>query len=189
MKKEIFQIIIFIFLFIWSTVFAQYNINRKVLANGGAETQNSSYKLNGTVGQSLIGFGSNSVQQNNSGFWYQVNSLITAVELTTDNLPNEFRLYQNYPNPFNPSTTIKYQIPVQVRNYKNAVTLSGVEELLVTLKIYNILGKEIASLVNKQQKPGIYEVKFNAEKLSSGMYIYRIQTNGFIQCKKLMLLK
>ena len=102
------------------------------------------------------------------------------------NIPSEFSLSQNYPNPFNPVTTIKYAIP--------NVTLSGVEESRVILKVYDILGKEIATLVNEEQRAGNYEVEFNIAQdsrpaLTSGVYFYRLQAGNFIETKKMLLLK
>jgi len=87
---------------------------------------------------------------------------------------SDYRLYQNYPNPFNPSTRIKYQIP---------------EAGKVTLKIYDILGKEVATVVNEFQSAGSHEVQFNAANLSSGIYFYRIKTNNYSAAKKMILLK
>lgn len=90
-------------------------------------------------------------------------------------IPDNFRLYQNYPNPFNPTTTIEFDIPVQTK---------------VVLKVYNLLGQEVAMLVNEELGAGRYEVKFDGSRLSSGVYFYRITTgNGFSQTKKLLLLK
>jgi hypothetical protein len=85
-----------------------------------------------------------------------------------------YDLAQNYPNPFNPSTTIKYQIP----NAGN-----------VSLKIYDLLGAEVMTLVNTTQAKGRYEVNFDASQLSSGVYIYRIQANDYVASRKMMLLK
>ena len=93
------------------------------------------------------------------------------VDVTT---PVEYALEQNYPNPFNPSTTIKYSIP---------------EDGFVTLAVYNLLGEEVATLVNSIQKAGRYEVGFDGSELSSGVYIYRIETTNFTSSKKLMLMK
>jgi len=108
----------------------------------------------------------------------------------------DFTLEQNYPNPFNPSTTIKYEIPdqsqpdgSQARNDKTAVTLSGVEESNVTLKVYDILGREVATLVNSEQMPGSYSVVFNASGLTSGLYFYKLSSGGFISTKKMILIK
>jgi parallel beta-helix repeat protein len=86
----------------------------------------------------------------------------------------DFGLVQNYPNPFNPTTRISYQLP------KNG---------FVTLKVYDILGREVASLVNETQKAGNYSVAFDASKLSSGIYIYTIHANDFVQSKKMILMK
>jgi hypothetical protein len=89
-------------------------------------------------------------------------------------IPSSFSLGQNYPNPFNPTTVINYSIP------KNAN---------VVLKVYNILGKEIATLVNGQQSAGSHNISFNASNLASGVYFYAIQADGFSSTKKMMLLK
>ncbi|GBD92053.1 hypothetical protein BMS3Abin04_02786 [bacterium BMS3Abin04] len=90
------------------------------------------------------------------------------------NLPKVFSLEQNYPNPFNPSTIIKYQVPN-----------SG----YVSLKIYDVLGEEVSSLVNKEQAAGSYEISFNASNLTSGIYFYQLKSGNNIQVKKMMLLK
>ena len=97
----------------------------------------------------------------------------TGVE-ENNNIPNEFSLLQNYPNPFNPTTVIKYSI-------KNAG--------MVSLKVYDILGQEVATLVNKEQTPGLYEVEFNAQNLTSGIYFYRFQAGSFSESKNLILIK
>ena len=99
---------------------------------------------------------------------------VVSVEVDTPNLPTEFFLSQNYPNPFNPITTIKYQIP----------ELSN-----VTLKVYDVLGNEIASPVNEEKPSGSYEVEFNATILSSGIYFYRLQAGSFVETKKMVLMK
>ncbi len=98
----------------------------------------------------------------------------TAVEQLPGNLPTQFSLDQNYPNPFNPSTIIKYQIPNS--NY-------------VTLKVYDILGREVCDLVNERQNAGYYSVEFDADKLSSGIYFYRLESGNYVSVKKLLLLK
>lgn len=95
--------------------------------------------------------------------------------------PKVYALFQNYPNPFNPSTTIKYSLPM-------VETRRGVSPQ-VTLKIYDILGREVATLVNKKQQPGNYEVIFNASHLSSGTYFYRLISGDFSKTKKFILLK
>ncbi len=92
-----------------------------------------------------------------------------------DNLSvNTYGLSQNYPNPFNPSTVISYSIA---------------EAGMVSLKVFNILGQEVLSLVDANQNAGQYQVKFDASQLSTGLYIYRIQSGSFVDSKKMMLLK
>ena len=98
--------------------------------------------------------------------------------------PNTFRLEQNYPNPFNPSTKIKFTIPASSLN-----TFSKGEETFVTLKVYDILGNEITTLVNEEKPAGEYEVKFTASDLSSGTYFYLLKAGDNIQSKKMILLK
>lgn len=102
----------------------------------------------------------------------QVNTAKTTNKVLT-NIPKTYKLYQNYPNPFNPTTIIKYEIP------KNAQ---------VTLKVYDILGKEVFSY-NEYKLAGSYEVKFDGSNLASGMYFYTLETNGYKDTKKMVLLK
>ncbi|MEW6193676.1 MAG: T9SS type A sorting domain-containing protein [Bacteroidota bacterium] len=97
-------------------------------------------------------------------------------------LPNQFQLYQNYPNPFNPSTTIEYSIP-------DVETLHGASLQNVTLKIYDILGREVTTLVNQKQSPGNYKIIFDGKNLSSGVYFYQLITNNFSQTRKMLLIK
>jgi len=99
---------------------------------------------------------------------------ITDVKENTDVLPNEYILYQNYPNPFNPTTQVSYSLP---------------KSSFVQLKIYDILGKEVANLVNEEQQSGNYKVEFNASTLASGIYFYRLQSGSFVETKKLVLLR
>ncbi|GIK60592.1 MAG: T9SS type A sorting domain-containing protein [Ignavibacteriota bacterium] len=100
-----------------------------------------------------------------------------------DNLPATFSLSQNYPNPFNPSTKIKFEIPDQVWN----------DNRFVTLKVYDVLGNEIATLVNEEKQPGTYEVEFNTSSIkhlpSSGIYFYQIKAGNYTETKKMILLK
>ena len=121
--------------------------------------------------------------------WQQMTEPTDVEDLVSIEIHNLPYLSQNYPNPFNPSTTIKYQIPDQVRNDKMFVTLSGAEESFVTLKVYDILGREVAFLVNENQKPGNYKVVWNASDLPSGVYFYELSYGAFIETKKLTLIK
>ncbi len=110
----------------------------------------------------------------NMDIYTAVINTVVGVEPVTKNVPDVYKLYQNYPNPFNPTTNIKYQI-------KN----SG----YISLKVFDILGKEIAALVNEKLSPGTYEITFDGSNLSSGIYFYKIETEGFSEVKKFILLK
>ncbi len=113
---------------------------------------------------------------NGYGVWRRpVSSLLTEFnESKTTELLSDFYLAQNYPNPFNPTTTIQYSIPQRSN---------------VTLKVYDVLGSEIATLVNEEKERGVYTVNFNASNMASGMYIYRITAGSFVETKKMILLR
>jgi len=115
-----------------------------------------------------------------SGLVVLKSNITTDVEDETSSIPEKYSLSQNYPNPFNPSTTIKYSIPKSVGK-RHASSLQ--------LKIYDVLGREVVTLVNKVQKPGNYEVQFNAQNFPSGVYYYKLKTGSFVQTKKMILLK
>jgi hypothetical protein len=89
-------------------------------------------------------------------------------------MPVSFSLEQNYPNPFNPSTTIRYSLP---------------HSAYVKLFVYDILGRQVAALVDKKQDAGVYETLFNASLLPSGVYFYRLEIGTFTQTKKMIILK
>lgn len=112
-------------------------------------------------------FDKNSSYKLNDGNNQDVNS-------KDNQIPKEYALEQNYPNPFNPTTNIKYSVSADSH---------------VKLKIYDILGKEITTLVNEQKAPGYYTVQFDASKLASGIYFYRMEAGQFVQSKKLLLVK
>jgi len=98
----------------------------------------------------------------------------SVTQMTESNIPEDFYLSQNYPNPFNPGTKIKFSIPH-----------SGI----VSLKVYDILGNEVANLIDEEKPAGEYEVEFYAKELSSGIYFYTLRTGAFIQTKKMILIK
>lgn len=99
---------------------------------------------------------------------------VTDVKLVNQTIPDNFILMQNYPNPFNPATTINYSIP---------------KESFVTIKVYDVLGREVSTLVNEVNIAGNYSVQFNGSKFSTGIYFYRMQAGNFVQIKKLVLMK
>lgn len=121
-----------------------------------------------------VGEGMDGVRQSVAAAREKYLSLPTDLEEETANQPVVFALAQNYPNPFNPATNIKYSVP---------------ETGFVTLKIYDVMGREISTLVNKQMNTGNYEVTFNASSLSSGVYIYSLKAGNKIISKKMMMIK
>ena len=107
---------------------------------------------------------------NNVSIYYKT----TGIKDDINSEPVSFILYQNYPNPFNSTTTIKYIIPN-----------SGD----VSLKVFDLLGNEVAILIDGYQESGSYEISFNADNLSSGIYFYQLKTGSFVETKKMLLLK
>ena len=110
----------------------------------------------------------------NGGVWRRSLSDITSTEEHTTVLPSRFNLSQNYPNPFNPSTTFRYSIP---------------NESKVIIKVYDILGKEITTLLNEEKSAGSYEVDFNAVNLPSGVYFYQLKVGEYTNTKTMILIK
>lgn len=110
------------------------------------------------------------------GEFSDVNSFNVVFLSVDDNsgLPKKFKLAQNHPNPFNPSTTIRFDLPVESN---------------VRLKVFNILGKEVTTLIDGKQEAGYKTIEFDATQFSSGVYLYRLQTETFTETKKLLLLK
>jgi photosystem II stability/assembly factor-like uncharacterized protein len=109
------------------------------------------------------------------GVWKRpLSDMITLVNKSTESIPSENKLFQNYPNPFNPTTIIRYQL---TRNS------------LVTLKVYDIMGREVIILLKEQENAGAHFVTFNASNLSSGVYFYRLETDSYSEIKKFVLLK
>ncbi|MHB8853243.1 MAG: T9SS type A sorting domain-containing protein [Ignavibacteriaceae bacterium] len=147
--------------------------------NNGASWTSDSTGLSNNWGYSdanaLIVSGTNLFAGNDRGVWRRpLAEMITGVKEEQNNLPSNFALEQNYPNPFNPTTTINYSVS---------------KTSMVTIKVYDILGNEVASLMNEEKPAGRYSVNFTASKLASGVYFYRMQAGSFVETKKLILLK
>jgi hypothetical protein len=102
-----------------------------------------------------------------------VNPVITGI-ISENELPKEFNIYQNYPNPFNPATSIKYDVP------KNS---------FVSIKVYDVTGKQITELVNGEQAAGVYETTFDASQLASGVYFYKMEAGKFSKVMKMVLIR
>lgn len=107
-----------------------------------------------------------------------------GIKQISSDVPDKFYLSQNYPNPFNPSTKIKFSLPV-------LPLTKGAGGMLVQLIIYDLLGRKVATLVDKQLQPGTYETEWDASAYASGVYLYKMTVNGsgFTETKKLILLK
>jgi hypothetical protein len=110
------------------------------------------------------------------------NSITPVEEKWNEIYPDDYKLNQNFPNPFNPSTTIRYSIP-------SVIASETKQSQFVSLKVYDVLGNEIAILVNEEKPSGSYEVEFSASNLPSGTYFYQLRTGSFVETKKMILLK
>lgn len=183
----------------------RFRIRQEVNTNPRFFTMPVKVKLTTNSGDTTITYFNNTQEQ---VFETELNSAVTKMEFDPDNwilkqvlsvtevdneksLPVAFELSQNYPNPFNPETTIEYTIP-------NVETLHAASLQFVTLKIYDLLGREIATLVNGYQQPGRYKTKFDAQNylLTSGVYFYKLSISSsassglsFVETKKMLLTK
>ena len=174
-------ILIFLIIFAcFQNLEAQIKIKNSVIGSGGGAVSHSGLTIIGTIGQPVIGSSGNNVNTVNGGFWSFVGPIVTHVEkIESESFPKEFRLEQNYPNPFNPTTTIIFMLP---------------KSSDVTIKIFDLTGREITTLVNEEMQPGEYQIVFEAQDFPSGVYFYRIKTNTegsttFVKTKKMLLLK
>ncbi len=111
-----------------------------------------------------------------------IGTIVSVKDTGIENLLPEIELSQNYPNPFNPATKIRFSIP-SVETHRHSPQQN------VLLKVYDVLGKEVVTLVNEQREPGVYEVQFDAGGLPSGIYFYKILAGSFVQTKKMVILK
>jgi len=166
-----------------------------ILSYNSSGTQSSVHTINGSGNKEDIGYNGVSISNgivitgfttnlnNNTDFVTSkfTNSQLNEIIKVSEIIPASFKLYQNYPNPFNPVTRIKFDIPTDLNSSESGIHVS--------LKIYNSLGEEAGVLINSLMKPGSYEVFFNAEKLTSGVYFYTLNANNIIQTNKLLLIK
>jgi hypothetical protein len=109
--------------------------------------------------------------------------IFVGVHLISSRIPQSFSLHQNYPNPFNPVTKIKFDIP------QRHLPLLGGDREGVLLKIYDLLGREVTTLVNEQLSPGSYSVEWDGTGFASGVYFYSLLTNDFVETKRMVLIK
>lgn len=159
---------------ITNTAYPQYQLSSGIFSSGGMTQSNSEYILSGTAGEVVTGKISGTAYQHNSGFWHVYSqSVITNVH-DDETIPATFNMEQNYPNPFNPSTIIRFSVP---------------ENSNIILKVYDVLGNELITLLNEDKDAGWYDVHFDASAFASGVYIYRITAGNFISTKKMLMIK
>jgi len=151
---------------------AQYQINESVIGSGGTNAAGGSYQMLGTVGQPVIGVTAGASYTNEIGFWYMHGWTLTGV--AEDELPLRTHFGQNFPNPFNPVTTIAYSLATPAR---------------VTIKVYDVSGREVRVLVDADMEPGRYSETLDAVGLAGGVYFARMTADDFTETMKLVLLK
>jgi hypothetical protein len=147
--------------------------NGDILIGNGATSSVKLFDSSGNYIEDLISSGAGNLLTPNAVV-IRENGVVSVSEEENNFDDHSFLLEQNYPNPFNPTTKITYSVP---------------QETQVVLKVYNLLGKEVATLVEEKKTPGFYELNFGGEKLPSGIYIYNIEAGSFISSKKMILLK
>lgn len=151
--------------------YAQYEIAQSVFGSGGIPVKSLSYSLSSTLGQTAIGNTQGINYRQPVGFWYSID-IIVGIPGLDDLIPGRFELLQNYPNPFNPVTLIRYAIPRAGR---------------VRIEIFNILGQRVHTLMDSDQTPGYHAMTFDGSSLASGLYIYRMQADGFSEVRRMIL--
>jgi hypothetical protein len=160
---------------------AQYHISGGVFGNGGASSTGDSCRISGTVGQTLCGETASPAHKMGAGFWYLQHYLFSSnVKRPEGELPESYALFQSYPNPFNPVCTIGYALP---------------EISEVTITVYDMMGREAATLFRGMKNSGYHKVLFQPDRLPSGLYFYRISAKSlrtgkiFSEVKKAMYVK
>ncbi len=159
---------------------AKIKVSKSKIGTGVAVFDDGTYRIAGALAQPIR---QNPGQLTSGQLWYLPVQIITKEVAQKENsIPIEFSLDQNYPNPFNPTTTIQFTLPEASR---------------VTLKLFDILGRELVTLVDKEMEKGVHKVLFDAKDFASGVYFYRIQAKSensdskqaFLQSRKLIFLK
>jgi len=170
-------VLIFLTLFLTTaaltTASAQTVVGDFAIAGGGGIVADASNRILFTIGQPAAGPVAGSPYAIHAGY-LGADYIITGVVGQGPDIPTVFALHQNYPNPFNPSTTIQYDLP---------------EGAIVTLKVYNLLGAEVATLVNREETAGYKSVVWQSPNVASGMYVYRVTAGTNVVAKKLMLIR
>ncbi len=152
---------------------AQFQMPYSVVGCGGGSMSGVNNIIHGTVGQACIGVVSGPSNINQIGFWYRPGWILTGVE-GEDVLPTEYWLGQNHPNPFNPVTTLSFAI---------------LERTRVEMKVYDVAGREVMTLVDEVLDPGFHRAVLDAKGLPSGVYFARMVAGQFVEARKMVLLK
>jgi len=155
------------------TVQSQTRIDQSVFGAGGGSMGNLQHRSAATAGQAVIDRTENNRHLLISGYWAQT-PMYTVISEQNGAPPQTFHLEQNYPNPFNPVTTIVFAVPVKSR---------------VSLKIFDLLGRQVADLQEREYEAGVYKVLWDAGALPTGVYFYRLESASFTALKKATLIK
>ena len=175
-RTKIYGLVILISICLTMPGLGQYQIKQSAFSNAASPVSDgANFKLQTTGGQAAIGKSESDTYSMRAGYWYIPVSPVTGIDDDPfDLLPVKFELYQNYPNPFNPVTNIKFALPKPSE---------------VKIEIYNVLGQRVLMLINENRPAGYHIVQVNANRLSSGVYFYRIQADHFSRVRKMMLVK
>ncbi|MBI5324886.1 MAG: T9SS type A sorting domain-containing protein [Ignavibacteriae bacterium] len=166
-------LVISLLLLYFQSVMAQYAIPQSVLGSGGSSISSSDNKIVGTLGQTFIGITGNASYSHSAGFWWEVLGLFTGIEENPQELA-DYRLEQNYPNPFNQSTTIMFDISHTSH---------------IRIIVYDILMREVRTLVDEEKSAGSYSVNFDATGLPNGFYTYCIMAGNYAKARKMVVMK
>jgi hypothetical protein len=150
------------------------SVEGSLFPSGFGFSQSTSTTLISSVGEPFVGFSQIDSTTIYSGSLFRNVVFITGLKGSKSQLPLVYALYQNYPNPFNPSTTVRYDLPLAT---------------FVTLTIFDVLGRQISTIVEEQKPAGAYQVNVYVPNLPSGVYFYRFQTRDYVNTKKFVLLK
>jgi hypothetical protein len=160
---------------------AQIGMGHGVFATGAGLMSNGTYAAAGTMGQCVIGRSVGAAHASSAGFWGDGGVILDVETPGPTVVPATFALKQNYPNPFNPTTQIVYDVPGRM--------VQGAGASYVRLTVYDVLGREVAVLVDEQKGAGSHTVQFDASGLATGAYVYRMTAGDFVQTLRMMLVK
>ena len=173
-KITLFICLLLLFIIARQNSTAQNVMLKNVLGSGAVASRNNNYQIVGTLGQTLIGVNKNSTNNEFIGFWYNKENITVGVEQLSNNTPDTFQLEQNYPNPFRTATSITFTLP---------------SFSFVTIKLFDVFGREIETMLNEQRDKGTYTIEWLNRDLKSGMYFYQLRAGNIVGTKQLLLIK